>query len=579
MRVQGALAIVAVALLVALAPVGATSHGTVSLVTDPADDQVVAPNPCLSTNQPAFEGADLLGITLSLVGDVAGPTLQDVYTLTIATTAAIPESQVTTLSFQLSKGPTSLPTSAADGAVRTLTFQGTAPPGGKGRVNTGPSGLSYSFEASDLGAVGGDLLHNVSAATSDLDEGALPAPLTQDDCTGSDRAPDSGAAGTFTFARPPVAGTLTLRLLGGTATLSSGPVSFSGTTLELAEPPQSLRLDLAVTNSGLDADRVELRLGGATQTLQLAAGASENVALATNQTFPTGATTLTVMATSTLGGTAQSRLTLTVAPPTPTAEREVKPAGLAFLSPVATGLAFDNAFGSYAELALLLLLVLLIVAALFLAVTLTRPWVRAHTDVGHVEAPPGATARVELVVDRLKRGVERARAVLRSSDWPATLSGGDGERGVELGLDGSTTLEVRIPHGAAPKERARFELDLVPIAADGSERPDRAAHANVTVQAGLPTTPLGPGYVVAGIQLAGVEHEPSRPRPGETVTTTATVRNGGSSPAPLRVALLVDGAPRAEARIQVPARSATLVPLTWVAGAGANQVKVQVFLA
>ncbi len=575
MRLPGFAVAVAMSALLATLPVAAQANHSVfvTLVTDPAGDQVVAPNPCLSTSMPKFPGADV--VSVSLAGPAPSDAIEPPYTLFIGTSAAVPATQTTTLHYTLEKGPTSYPFSKATGQSGTLTFKGTAAPSGFGTVVVGADGIRYNFIPGDLHAVGGDRLTNVSVETSDTDGGALP--ITQDDCTGTDRAPNQGATGSFTFYRPAPQGAVTVRVLGGVAQLSNGTLSFSGTSLTVAEAPRALRLDVALENKALDPDTILVAVGGAVKEALLKAGASTTLSLTLNRTFTTGTSSIAVQATSTLGGGAQASFTLTVGAP-PAAPREVIPAGLAFLTPLATGAGLDVPFGSYAELFLLLAALVVVVVILFLALTLARtPWVKGHAEPTHVTAAAGGSAQVQVAVDKLRHGVERVRAVLRSpGGWPASLGG---KEAVDLAADGSATLRVDVPSSASPKDRQTIEVDLVPIGADGIEHPERAAHTRVTVQAGLPSTPLGPGYAVAGIQLAGVRHEPSQPRPGETVTTTATVRNGGAAPAPLRVALVVDGQVRGERRIEVPARSAVDVPLQWVAGAGANQVKVQVFLA
>ena len=578
MRFQGIVAIVAVALLLAAAPAGATSHGTVTLVTDPAGDQDVT-NPCLDPDMPNFDGVDITAITIGPT-DGAAPNGQESYVLSIQTTGAATASQGIDLSLNITKGPQSLPGSTADGQAVTLFFRGTAPPFGFGQVEAGAGGLRYTFKPSDLHAVGGDVLHILGVAAGDRTDGALPPPVTQDDCSGE----DSVGAGTtaFTFLRPPVASNLAVAVTGGKAFFANNTsIGFSGSFLVMDEAPQRIVLDVRIENKGLDPDTVEVTARTSKATVLVKPGAAETVALTLQGPFGVGTGTIGVFVKPSLplavgGSQPNVAFTLTISPTPPVAEREVIPAGLAFLTPLATGVGLDGPLGSYAELAILLLALVLLVALLFLLATLSRPWVKAHAETGHIVAPIGGSVQVELAVDRVRRGVQSVRAVLRQAGWPATVGG---QPTIDLPPDGRAILRVEVPSGAVPKDRQTIEVDLVPIAADGSEHPSRAAHAKVTVQAGLPTTPMGPRYTVAGIELAGVRHEPPQPRPGETVVTTATVRNGAASPAPLRVALTVDGQVRAERRIEVPARSAAEVPLDWVAGAGANQVKVQVFLA
>jgi hypothetical protein len=135
-------------------------------------------------------------------------------------------------------------------------------------------------------------------------------------------------------------------------------------------------------------------------------------------------------------------------------------------------------------------------------------------------------------------------------------------------------LRVQVPPDASGKDSETLELDVVPVDDEGGEHASHRARAKVTVQA----TPAGYAST-RDIQLVEVRHDPPSPRAGATVTTTATIRNAGSSPAALRVVLQLDGKAVAEDRAELGAHATRPVVLAWTAGVGKNQVKVQVFLA
>ena len=63
------------------------------------------------------------------------------------------------------------------------------------------------------------------------------------------------------------------------------------------------------------------------------------------------------------------------------------------------------------------------------------------------------------------------------------------------------------------------------------------------------------------------------------MTTTATVENDGDKTLRLRLVLQLDGTDAEEQTVEVPPRSARAVLFPWVADAGSNRVRVQVYLA
>ncbi|HEX2066380.1 MAG TPA: hypothetical protein VHI93_06155, partial [Candidatus Thermoplasmatota archaeon] len=150
---------------------------------------------------------------------------------------------------------------------------------------------------------------------------------------------------------------------------------------------------------------------------------------------------------------------------------------------------------------------------------------------------------------------------------------------VDPGNPAEGILRVEVPPGTPSLERETVEFDIVPLDAQGTEMPRHRAHGHVTVQALQPPASDPRVPKARDIRLAAVRHEPPDPLPGGTVITTATVHNDGGSPASLRIVLVLDNVPVVEELVEVGPRSTREVALPWAAGAGKNQVKVQVFLA
>jgi hypothetical protein len=285
-----------------------------------------------------------------------------------------------------------------------------------------------------------------------------------------------------------------------------------------------------------------------------------------------------------LSGKSVTGALLTILPPPPPGHHAV-PDALKVLTPLVTSIGLDGALGNYAELALLLFFVLLAVVVVFLALFLVQtPWLRIAVEPRRALAMPGGVAEFRIRLDKARRGVASAKAVLRRAPWSSAFRfRGPAPAVGSVTLDSANpaegVLRVEVPPGTPSLERETVEFDIVPLDADGAEMPRHRARSHVTVQALQPATSDPRVPKARDIRLAAVRHEPPDPLPGGTVTTTATIHNDGSGPAALRVVLLVDGRPVVEERIEVAPRSTREAALPWTAGAGKNQVKVQVFLA
>jgi hypothetical protein len=580
---------VAAALLALLCCVPPAAAVPLEWVRDAAGDQSVQAGE-LVVQPPAFGQVDLR--TLAIDQPDMGRLV-----LSVTTTSPPTATSTVSLGFRVVRGPQSLPSSTASGAAYNLTLRGGQAAGVEGATVVVEGATQHlTLPLSAIGAVGGDLLAGLVATASDRDEGSAPPPVQQDDSSATDRAPDTGTARDYTFARPAQVGRISLTVLGGTVASDRDEAQeFTGAAASVSHGA-GVRLvaRVQVANAGIDPDTVTVQgpqgEPGATATVPAGGSATLEVpVLSGAEAVPSGTQTYALSATSTLGATASATLALTVVPQ-PTlaapAAREPVPAGLGFLSPLVTAMGLDRMFGSYAELAFLLFVALLAVLLGFLALSVARsPWVKARVTPSLAVAAPGGIAEFRIQLSSAKARVQKARAVLKSAgDWTASMV----RRGqpqpssqVELTEAGSEGyLRVRVPATARPKDRQSVEFDIVPVDQDGTEHPERAQHAKVTVQASVPMSASGAGMVRgADIRLASVRHEPPRPLPGGAVATTATIRNAAVVPAHLRVVLVVDGKPTAEDRVEVPAAGEASVSLPWTAGSGMNQVKVQVFLA
>ncbi len=577
------------------------------VVTDPAGDQVVTPGQLVVT-PPAMAQVDVIRVSAAL----AGANL----TMTVETSAAITASETVTLQFSVLRGPTSMDGSTASGVAYTITVVNGVADGVLGAQVTGglTTKVAITFPLVSVEAVGGDLIGDVSVTTQDTHGGDAPPPVTQDDSQGTDRAPDIGGGGPYTIPRSAISPGLSLTITGGTIHQrtacqpgKSCPVTFEDTRFEdsqaiVRDGNATIVYDLIIANTGTDAD--VFNLGVAAQpkygnaqldktSLQLLHGTTGQAQLTLQlERAPTGSVVVAVQAASTRGAVSQVDakvlVQIPVAPPPPVGRTPV-PEQLGFMTPLATGMGFDKALGDFAELALLALFILLAIVAVYLIMFLTRsPWVRLQVTPKRAVVAPGGTAEFNVrVAPRGKRSV-LARGMLRgdAGAWRAGLQMGPGVHldpgtPVDLVMTGegggpvSGTLRVQVPPDAVSNESETVEFDFIPVDANGAEHRAHRAHGKVTVEAAAHT-----GYASArDIQLAQVRHDPAAPRPGATVTTTATIHNAGALPAILRVVLLLDGKPALEQRVEVPPRATSSASLPWTAGAGKNQVKVQIFLA
>lgn len=603
-------ALVAVAALVLASfalPSAAQSTGPMTILDDAAGDQTVTAG-TLAVQPPAMDQVDIVRLT----GDVLGANL----TLAVSTTADATATQVTTLAFTVAKGPTSLDGSTASGQAHTITVTGTTAAGVTGATAT-QSGttLTVTVPLSAIGAVGGDVLSNITVLTADTDQGSAPDPVTQDNTDATDQAPNAAPGGTFTIPRPAIETGVSLTITGGTlrqvGDCANPPCftedrPFTGSSVTTRDGNATVDFTITIRNTGTDADTVNLGLPTLLSTAEARLEKTSVTLLHDTETTvklnvalkdaPDGTISLTVQGTSTRGAAVSGQATIKVEHPpivAPPAGRTPVPAALGFLTPMATGLGFDKALGEYAELGLLALLLLLIIGALFLIMTVTRtPWVRIQVTPRKAIVAPGATAEFRVQVASRRKRKLLGRGVLRgdSTTWRAALQLGSSERapagksvdvplssaeGGEAPSPASGTVRIHVPHDAISNEKETIALEVVPVDEAGHEHATHRATAKITVEA-APVT----GYASArDIQLANVQHDPPNPRPGSTVRTSATVHNAGGLTASLRVVLLLDGKPMLEQRIEVPPRSNADATLPWTAGAGKNQVKVQIFLA
>src|SRR5688500_14075680 len=170
-------------LAAALAPVPAQAGSPDDPeVTDPAGDQTVQEGdvPVVpGVNDEAFDDVDVVA---AYVTQFSGLTR-----ITVATTAGWSNDGSMVLGFTIDAGATSLAGSTASGQAFTVFVNGTAVEGGSGTAATTAEGLRIDLETAALGAIGGDLLSNLTITTSRTEDGFL-VDLDPDDQTGSDEA-------------------------------------------------------------------------------------------------------------------------------------------------------------------------------------------------------------------------------------------------------------------------------------------------------------------------------------------------------------------------------------------------------
>ena len=524
-------------------------------VVDPAGDETVDEGsvPIIpGFNEPEFGDVDVVAAWLEepavhdCVGDANG-TCPAAF-LTVQTTSGWTTGSMA-VTFTVGKGPTSFADSSANGQAFSLTINGTTVDGleGAAAANT-PDGLRVRLPRPKLGAVGGDVLSNLTISTTRTDTG-LFQDVDQDDQTGSDTA---GPGRPYTFSRPPQAGLIRIAILGGTI----AGTSFTGQSYRGAfDEPASISLQL--TNDGLDPDEVDFAVSRAgsspigtnlTKPFTLQPGATQVVTAAMTlppgEDLPPGVTEVTFAATSRLGGSDSAILRIQVpaeAAPPP-AEREVKPAGLTFLTSGAESLGLDDAFGSYGEAFLLALIVLLAILAVFLLMALGRSTTRGEPAA---EAPWPADRAMPAAFAAGPAGLsETVRASPAAVPPPLEdeAESGSDEELADFGSLAAAATEVAEP-------------EIKPMAA-----------------------PLPTAAQPSRIRIEEVRHTPREPEAGQRVVTEVILRNDGPA-ATLRIALGIDGKPAAERTVQVPSRATKAVELPWTAGAGDNRVRIQAFPA
>lgn len=590
--------LLAVSLGAAVPQVAAVTTRFTLLASDPAGDQAkVGPtvsNP--AAPPPSYTNTDILAV-LASEGDTVPATSVSLH---VNFSAAPTASETVVFQFGVAKGPQSASSSTATGVSHTVTVVGTTVSGATGATATATSKqLVLTLPYSSIGASSGDILRNLTVTAKDQDGGPtgggpLPDMVTQDDSSASDRAPDSNGAASFTLQPPPFKSKLAATILGGSIKETNGTRSFTGPTITTQDGNSSVRFDVRVTNQALAADTVHLAAPGASTGLQFTVPGPTTLPAGGNATLAVtvhlqglGPATL-ANAFEVAGGDGSQVVTATIVVQAAPEGHHAIPAALKFLTPLATGMGLDGPLGNYAELGLLLFFVLLAVVVLFLALFLVHtPWLRIEIEPRRALAQPGGFAEFRIRLDKARRGVAAAKAVLRSSPWAAAFrfrgapvpEGQHYDVRIDPKNPAEGVLRVDVPADAPNLDRQTVEFDIVPMDADGLEMPRHSARGHVSVQ---PVQPAGRDPKVPkarDIQLASVRHEPPDPLPGGTVTTTATIHNDGGGPASLRVVLMVDAHPVVEERIEVAARSTREVALPWTAGAGKNQVKVQVFLA
>lgn len=478
-------------------------------LSDAADDQAVQLDPLIGdfVGEGGFQDIDIRSVSFYETLQPPGGGART-FAVAISVGAPIEDGASFTVGFVVARGPTSLPGSTATAAGKSFNL--TALPSA-----AGASVAVVEVPLASLGAVGGDLLTNLTVASSRFDPGQFdPVPISQDDRTGTDQAPDAGTvAPAYTFFRPASASlwSVDITAVGATA----------GSTATLPSDTEDTTVALTITNQGLDAEGYSLTVAADPPlddppvfTLELRildGGESETRTVPISLAGVTGTVRLTFTVTGERGGSGDDLATVTLrAAAIPPTERQVVPAGLTFLTPAAEALGLDGAFGKFAELVLLALLVLLAILAIYLLLALAPSTVKAAaTD----EAPP------------------------LPGDAPRTV--------------GSEALPAGLLDDAAEPSP--------PAAPPVATKPTPAAEP-------------------AGLRIASVTHTPNQPEAGEEVRTEIVLRNAGPT-RQVRVVLARDGADLDDALLTLPAFATKNVTLSWTAGEGDNRVKVRVLPA
>ncbi len=485
--------------------------GTAYRIDDPAGDVAVSADPLVSqvVTPPAFSDVDLRTVHVYEDFGPAGDQPSDL-DLLVTTAGAIQDAAAFQVSFNITRGPTSLPTSTASG--RGFNFSATP-------TAVGSSSARVTVPRAVLGAVGGDLLTNLTVTATRFDGGDLPVP--QDDSTGTDQAPDAGTtAPPFTFFRPASASLFDVQV--------SAIAGTSGKAADFPAGTTDADVTLTITNLGLDAEGYSLTVAADpplddppvfTLELRILPGGGSETRTVPISLQGVQSTRLTFTVRGERGGMASDQATLSVAAVVPpAAQRGVVPAGLGFLTPAAESLGLDGPFGKYAELALLALLVLLAILALYLLLALA----------------------------------------------PSTLKGS--------AVPDAPPLPARAPRDAG--DAAAAPATVADAAASTGARRGGPASTGGPPPATPPPAPIPPAPV-ASLSILSVTHDPDAPEEGEDVHTEVVLRNG-SATRQVRVVLALDGTDIDEAAATLPAFATKSVRLAWTAGPGENRVKVRV---
>ena len=624
-------------LLCLLLALPAASAGTQSdpEITDPAGDRQETDDAGPLDTDFEFPDVDLLAIWITQPDDAT-------VAFHVQTEAPAEDDTSFALSFEVAAGPDSVFGSTANGTSYTIESTGTTLDAGPA-TDASQDGdvVTFTVPRTAIGASGGDIIENMVVSTSRSareDPTTCPAPLCQEQ-TGSDTAPDTGTSRPYELERPAVVADAIVVFTGGTITETVNGTSeardFTGPTVTTTDGNATVVFDLVLENTGSDVDTFNLSIGA--QDLLDGANVSATLSAESVTLDPGTNTTLTVTAVADDASPVELGILVTVnstrgaetagigflaieapAPtPTPTATPTPTPTPTPTATPTASGegrdpvvgegtflqdsaeaLGFDDAFDDYAELVLLALVLLIVLLVVFLLIALAGGrWVRIEVTPKRVTARPGETAEFQVEVRNKKRRFHDALAffdgdttwktgvLLKPEEGPAvrpmTRPGDSSELSLsardEPGDRMHGTIRVQVPEDAADSERDRLRLNVVPVDPAGRERHRKAGRADVIVKAERDAPAAAPSDVP--VRLSDVRHEPASPSEGDEVTTTATVENDGDKTLRLRLVLQLDGTDAEEQTVEVPPRSARAVLFPWVADAGSNRVRVQVYLA
>jgi hypothetical protein len=515
-------------LAASLAVVPGTHAGTPQdpEVADPEGDQQTSAGP-LVLDPDGFDDVDILAAWVHEDFDVFGEA-ERLVGMGVQLAAAPEEDTQVVLAFQVQSGPRSLPNSTAAGETYEITITGgtvSGVPDAQLTVNdNGMVGLA--FPKAEIGAVAGDRLTNLTVTTARSSSGTVMPPVTQDDESGSDAA---GPGRDYTFFRPPLTHAVLIEIIGGNKNVDGTPQGFEGFVVEADHGDQEFEVRYRIQNLGSDPDTFAVGATGSAgigplpeiaATFELDSNEAEEGTWSFRLDDARQNVTLTLTATASDGTSDSAVLTVLVPEAVLPDAREVYPAGLDFMTPVAEWSGLDDTLGDHAELFAFAILVLLFFILVFLLLFLRRPLPIAAA----VEAPP----------------IEPAKAF---------AAGVTGRHPARSRTTAAASVETEGAQTTAPT-----------TAGDAMAAPAMAGHAT--------------GHA-KGVEL-DVVHSPEDPDFADRVTTTAVVRNMRKEDRRLRVVLRVDGKAKVEEEIEVVARGSREVRLPWLAGPGKNAASVEV---